>query len=228
MPGPVLGHPVLSGAACSRDARCPVGLPGWWDARCGTSGAGWGCPVLRRPRGGSPGAWRGCQVPGCPEAGGRGRGAVLTTALEALPAAAPDEVSAEIAPGVQPAAARLEAVPGARCRRQPRVRMRPGAGPAGRADAQRVGSFQAAPARPRLRLQLPQLDELHGPAAAGAARRDGGRHRAEAGAGTGRGRLDRGPRETEAGEAGGTARCLGLPIANSSPGEPGGAGWRRG
>lgn len=83
MPGPVLGnpravlgHPVLSGAAYSRDARCPVGVPGWWDApvvgmpgaegarwwRCpvvrvpddGISGAGWGCPVLRKPRAGRP------------------------------------------------------------------------------------------------------------------------------------------------------------------------------
>lgn len=178
---------LLPGCSVScRGARvvgCPVGMPG--GGVSGAEEAEW------RPARCQAGV-RGARRRGC---GGPGRGAVLTAALEALPAAAPDEVPAEIAPGVQPAAPRLEAVPGARCRRQPRVGMRPGAGPAGRADAQRVGSFQAAPARPWLRLQLPQLDELHGPAAAGAARRrGGGRHRAGAGAGIGRGRPDRAPR----------------------------------
>lgn len=177
--------------------------PWWWDARVRWQDAWWGCSVpgcsvpcgaarcrdALCPVAGCPVPERlvGCPVAGCPvgvPGGGeaRGGGAVLTAALEALPAAAPDEVPAKVAPGVQPAAPRLEAVSGARYRRQPRVGVRSGAGagpgPAGRADAQSVGPFQAAPARPRLRLQLPQLDELHSPAAAGAARRrGGGRHR---------------------------------------------------
>lgn len=184
----------------------------WWrEARAWWQDVWWGCSVLGWPVA-APNARTlcvpRCTVPGgetpiarwgCPVWGGPGRGAVLTAALEALPAAAPDEVPAEVAPGVEPAASRLEAVPGARCRRQPRVGVRPGAGaePAGRADAQGVGPLQAAPAQPRLRLQLPQLDELHGPAAAGAARRrGGGRHR-----GWGRGGDREGPpRPDTAGE----------------------------
>lgn len=106
----------------------------------------------------------------CPAA----QGAVLTAALEALPTASPDEVPAEVAPSVEPAAPGLEAMPGARCCRRPGLGPRSGAVPAGRADAQRVGSLQAAPARPRLGLQLPQLDQLHGPGRC-AARRGGGR-----------------------------------------------------
>lgn len=171
---PVAGCPVLSGGSRRRDARCPVGVAD----------------------GGTPGGRRGARCRGA-------RCAVLTAALEALPAAPPDEVPAEVAPGVEPAAPRLEAVPGARCRRQPRVGVRSGAGagagPAGRADAQRVGPLQAAPARPRLRLQLPQLDELHG--GAGADTGDG------AGAGTGRGRpvrAQRGKLRQERGGEGGT------------------------
>lgn len=198
-PGALRGCLLPGCSVSSRGARwvgCPVGMPSGEGARW------WGCPVAGYPVLAGDAQYGGSRAAGWPEpgggarrrgCGGPGRGGVLTAALEALPAAAPDEVPAEIAPGVQPAAPRLEAVPGARCRRQPRVRMRPGTGPAGRADAQRVSPFQAAPARPRLRLQLPQLDELHGPAAAGAARwRGGGRHRA--GAGTGRGRPDGEPR----------------------------------
>lgn len=195
--GPVTGCP------------CPVGVAG-----AGTPGAWWRDARYRSARWGA--RWRDARW-----GESRGRGAVLTAALEALPAAAPDEFPAEVAPGVEPAAPRLEAVPGARYRRQPRIGVRSGAGsgpgPAGRADAQGVGPFQAAPARPRLRLQLPQLDELHGPAAAGAARRrGGGRHR-----GWDRGGDREGP--PRPGTAGETEAGAGVPIAAPGPGEPGGA-----
>lgn len=116
-----------------------------------------------------PGAWGATAVQPHQGPAAVVAGEAAVAALEALPAASPDEVPAEVAPGVEPAAPGLEAMPGARCRRRPGLGPRSGAVPAGRADAQRVGSLQAAPARPRLGLQLPQLDQLHGPGRCAAA-----------------------------------------------------------
>lgn len=186
----VPGHSLPRGGAQYRDAHCPRGhsvpgcsVPGHplHGGMLGTGTLGMGTPTAwgdtrsrdawsRDARSRSAPLPGGCSVPGdarsrdaVPGGGRPGWGALLTAALEALPAAPPDEIPAEVAPGVEPAAPRLEAVPGARCRRQPGLGPRGGAVPPGRADAQRVGSLQAAPARPRLRLQLPQLDQLHGP-----------------------------------------------------------------
>lgn len=174
----VLGCSVPRGNAQYQDARRPgrclvMGclVPG------GCTAPGYPIPGRSVPGGrtvpGHPAPREDTQCPGgCSALGRRARqprGTVLTAALEALPAASPDEVPAEVAPGVEPAAPGLEAMPGARCRRRPGLGPRSGAVPAGRADAQRVGSLQAAPARPRLGLQLPQLDQLHGPGRCAAA-----------------------------------------------------------
>lgn len=174
----VLGCSVPRGNAQYQDARCPgrclvMGCP----VPGGCTAPGYPIPQQSVPGGctvpGHPAPREDTQCPGgCSALGRRARqprGTVLTAALEALPAASPDEVPAEVAPGVEPAAPGLEAMPGARCRRRPGLGPRSGAVPAGRADAQRVGSLQAAPARPRLGLQLPQLDQLHGPGRCAAA-----------------------------------------------------------
>lgn len=235
-PGALRGCLLPGCSVSSRGARwvgCPVGMPSGEGARW------WGCPVAGYPVLAGDAQYGGSRAAGWPEPGGgaRRRGCGGAGARGAVgysrrhwrlflppPQTKSPQRSHQVCSPRRRGSKRCPA-PGAAVSRGSGC----APGPGRRAGLMRSALALSRRPRPGRGSGCSSRSSMSSMARRPRALLGGG---VGAGIGPGRGPGGAAPMgnrgETEAGEVGETEQCPGVPMANSCPGEPGGAGWRRG